>query len=360
MKQDLSLPSKLQILLRQHEKTAKRSLGQNYLIDKNTLLKIVNEIIPKEHQAGAKQSEIPIPIVVEIGSGLGVLSAELLQHNIKLFCIEIEQRSISIFLDGLDEHEKKLQVKSVKEFLDTQGPAFFILQKDVFDCNFNQLLGKERLIFCGNLPYSLSARLSLHLLEHHHSHIRHMVFLMQKEVALRIAALSSHAGIEETSCLGLGSLKKKQISTISYLCAWFAKIETCFPVSANCFYPKPRVESLVLRFSLDEEKALYAKSHHKNIYQLFKYFVQGSFQHRRKNFLNSIKHSMASLKHGPRGLARKQGEISQEISIQQVQNCLHELGLTENIRAEEISMQGFFKLCQCYRQSAALKKQEDI
>ena len=180
---------------------AKKSLSQNFLIDKNIRNKIVN------------QADIKNKIVLEIGPGYGFLTDNILIKKPKeLFLIE-KDRKLSIIL--------KKKYKDKKNVI--------ILEEDILKYNFDNF---KKLIIISNLPYNISTKIILYLFKFN-KNISEMILMIQKEVA-------------EKFDYNLPNMNKyKFLTKISSL------YTRCFNVSSKCFIPQPKVKSTVVKFKFN-------------------------------------------------------------------------------------------------------------
>ena len=187
-------------------KTAKKSLGQNFLIDQNIINKIIKIGNIKENKT-----------VLEIGSGYGSLTKKIITMKPKkLFAIEKDEKLVSFLKKNFKN------IDNVK-----------IINNDIFNIINNKNLGQNIVVF-GNLPYNISTQIlaSLVLLKKWPPWYEILIFMFQKEVANRILA-------KENS---------KDFGRLSILCNWRFNIKKHFDVSKNCFSPKPKINSSVLSF----------------------------------------------------------------------------------------------------------------
>ena len=184
----------------------KKSLSQNFLIDKN----IINKII-KIGNIKKKNN------IMEIGSGSGNLTEQLaLLKPQNILSIEKDKNLILILKNRL-RHFKNIK----------------ILNCDILDLIPEYNLNKKVIIF-GNLPYNISTKIlsSLILLKKWPPWYDMLIFMFQKEVADRIIA-------KENS---------KEFGRLSILANWRLDVKKHFNVSRNCFFPKPKVDSSILSF----------------------------------------------------------------------------------------------------------------
>ena len=184
----------------------KKSLGQNFLVDKNIIDKIVK--IP---------NLIKNKTIVEIGAGYGALTNAIIKFKPKkIFAIE-KDKKLSSFLS--DEFKKDKNVN--------------VINDDIF--NFIQKKNIEKnIIVYGNLPYNISTQIlaRLILLKKWPPWYEELVFMFQKEVADRI----------------LAKLGDKEYGRLSILSNWRLDIKKHFDISKNSFIPKPNINSTILSF----------------------------------------------------------------------------------------------------------------
>ena len=229
----------------------KKSLGQNFLIDKNIIKKISKIISIKDK------------IILEIGPGTGNLTSEILINKPKkVYVIEKDQNLVS--------HLKR-------KF----GTDLDIINKDVLKFN-EKLLSSSKLNVFGNLPYNISTEILCKWILNLNSDdywFENLILMFQKEVADRI----------------ISKFNSKSYGRLSILSNWKLNIKKAYDVKSSCFFPKPKVQSSVLIFS--------PKSNHfkikdpKNLEMLTRIF----FNHRRK----MIKKPFNQIFNGNLEIARK-------------------------------------------------------
>ena len=211
---------------------AKKSLGQNFLVDENILKKIVDI------------SEIQDRSVLEIGPGTGNLTSFILKNNPKkLFVVEKDKDLVL----GLR--------KKFKDFL-------VIINEDILDID-EKKFSKEKLIVFGNLPYNISTEILCKWilnLDNDEFWFECLILMFQKEVADRIIANAN------TSNYG----------RLSILAKWKLDIVRICNIKPSCFFPKPKIESSLLLFK--PKKNFFKIDNPKNIELVTRSF----FNHRRK------------------------------------------------------------------------------
>ena len=183
----------------------KKSLGQNLLVDKN----IINKIL--------SSSSISKMKVIEIGPGTGNLTKEIIKEKpSELTLIEKDEKFIKILKENFRD-EKNLKY----------------LNKDILKVDLNKIISKKLIVF-GNLPYNISSQILVKFIKVSNwpPNYSKLVFMFQKEVGEKI----------------ISKFKSKNYSRLSILTSARLKISKYFYVSKNCFFPKPKVESMVIEF----------------------------------------------------------------------------------------------------------------
>ncbi len=183
----------------------KKSLGQNLLVDKNVLKKILSLTSFKNKK------------VIEIGSGTGNLSIEILKLiPKKLICIE-KDKAFAKNLKILFKNEKNLS----------------IINEDILKINLKKIISHQTIII-GNLPYNISTQILIKFIRFYPwpPKFKRLIFMFQKEVGEKIIA----------------NLGDKNYSRLSIITKFRFKVLNYFYVSKNCFFPKPKVDSIVIEF----------------------------------------------------------------------------------------------------------------
>ena len=210
---------------------AKKSLGQNFLTDRDVLEKIVNVTTIKNKT------------ILEVGPGTGNLTSFILKNNPKkVFVIEKD-----------DELANNLN--------ETFKDQLTIINDDILSIDEN-LLFKEKVTVFGNLPYNISVQILSKWITNLNDvfWFDHLVLMFQKEVADRIIAKFN------TSTYG----------RLSILSNWKLNVEKVCDIKPECFYPRPKIDSSLLFFS--PKKDFFKIKDPKNLEKVTRIF----FNHRRK------------------------------------------------------------------------------
>ncbi len=219
---------------------AKRSLGQNFLIDENIARKIVKSANLFDND-----------VVIEIGPGQGALTKYIVEIVKKIYAIEIDKRVIDL-----------LKTKFFNENL-------IFINEDFLKFDIKNIFKKEKkkLKLIGNIPYNITSQILFKAIDNR-EYLEYCVFMVQKEVAQRI----------------VGKPQTKDYGIISVITQFYAKPEILFKVSPNCFFPKPKITSTVLKIN-------FLTSVDKTIdEELFRTLVRTAFGKRRKTLCNSLKY----------------------------------------------------------------------
>ena len=211
---------------------AKKSLGQNFLIDKNIINKIVNTL------------EVKDKYIFEIGAGTGNLTSALLEKKPKKIYVIEKDNNLALLLR--------------ENFKD----QIILINDDILNINEN-LISDEKLIVFGNLPYNISTEILCKWilnLDDEKIWFSNLILMFQKEVADRI----------------ISNYNSSNYGRLSILANWKLDIKKIVDIKPNSFSPKPKIDSSLLFFSI---KKNYLKI--KNPYNLEK-ITRIFFNHRRK------------------------------------------------------------------------------
>ena len=212
----------------------RKRFGQHFLHDVAVLREIARCV-------GLRESDV----LVEIGPGQGALTAELYGQCDDYLAIEID--------------------RDLVPFLRAQFPSLEVVNADVLRVNFSELRTRPMRVV-GNLPYNISSPLMLHLLEHL-EFVEDMHFLIQKEVADRLAA---QPGSKAWGRLGVWM-------------QYFCRVEKLFDVNPESFEPPPKVMSSVVRLTPHTERLALESE------ELLATLLRSVFSQRRKVLSNSLR-----------------------------------------------------------------------
>jgi 16S rRNA (adenine1518-N6/adenine1519-N6)-dimethyltransferase len=228
--------------MQRHNVYPRKKWGQNFLVDGNILNKIAKSC-----------GSSPDCYVIEIGPGMGALTAKLAQNSRGVLAIDID-RDLKAVLE--EELAGRNNVRLL--FADVLEVDLEMELSRAFD-----LTQPQPYLVCANIPYNITTPIIFKLLENC-PHMQSATLMMQKEVAQRIMARPG----------------SKDYGLLTLMTSYYANSELLMHVSRNCFFPRPEVESAVLRITPRHQKIeLKDKG-------AFKALLRTSFQKRRKTILN--------------------------------------------------------------------------
>lgn len=219
---------------------AKKSFGQNFLVDENYIGKIISAVNPQK-----------VEKIIEIGAGRGALTEKLIESGAEVFAIEFEREMIAVLKKKIGQEEN-----------------FNLLEADALKVDFNQLKKDEgqktKLKLVANLPYNISTAILQKLIEQREVFSK-MVLMFQREVAEKITA---QAGSSERGFL-------------SVLAEAYLETEKLFDVPPTAFRPIPKVWSSVITLKPKAETIENGT--------LFREIISAGFAQRRKTIQNNLK-----------------------------------------------------------------------
>lgn len=223
-------------LLRAHGLAPKKSLGQNYLTDVSILNAIVQvaELKPDDN-------------VLEIGPGIGSLTRFLAQSAKKVVAVELDGKLIPLLTEVVSTW-KNIQ----------------IIQGDILEQNLSLLMGKDPFVVVANIPYYITSALIRHILESTMKPDR-IVLTIQREVAQRICA------------------QPGDYSLLALSVQIYGEPKAVLQIPAGAFYPRPDVDSTVLKINLFPEPRI-------PVEMLDDFFVlaKAGFRQKRKTIKNAL------------------------------------------------------------------------
>lgn len=277
----LGNPSATIEILNKYGFTFQKKFGQNFLIDTHVLDKII---------AAAEITDQDF--IIEIGPGIGTMTQYLAYYARRVCAIEIDRKLIPILEDTLEGYDNVV-----------------IMNEDVLKVDIGALVqeynGGKPAKIVANLPYYITTPIIMGLLEKHVP-IESITVMVQKEVALR---MQSGPGIRDYGALSLAV----QYYAEPYLAA---------NVPPNCFMPRPKVGSAVIRLACHEDKPVKVKDE-----ALMFRLIRASFNQRRKTLLNGLKNSP---------------EL--DFSKEELETAMEKAGFSLNIRGEMLTLEDFARL----------------
>lgn len=277
----LGIPQNTIDILKKYDFHFQKKFGQNFLIDTHVLEKIIDA-------AGVTKDDF----VLEIGPGIGTMTQYLCERAREVMAVEIDDKLIPILADTLSAYDN---VTVVNED---------ILKLDIDQIAREHNAGKPIKVVA-NLPYYITTPIIMGLFESHVP-VDSITVMVQKEVADRMQT-------------GPGS---KDYGALSLAVQYYAKPEIVANVPPNCFMPRPKVGSAVIRLTRHQNPPVTAKDE-----KLMFRIIRASFNQRRKTLANGLKNS-------------------QELNYtkEQVEAAISECGLPLNIRGETLTLEQFAKL----------------
>ncbi|MBO8138146.1 MAG: 16S rRNA (adenine(1518)-N(6)/adenine(1519)-N(6))-dimethyltransferase RsmA [Desulfotomaculum sp.] len=280
---ELSSPTKVKEVLNRYHFHTKKSLGQNFLIDGN----IINKII----QAADINKE---DLVVEIGPGIGVLTSALADSARQVIAVEIDKQLAPVLKETLADYSN-----------------IDVIFADAMNVNFDQLVGDKTNGLFGdgansfklvaNLPYYITTPIIMHMLTSKFN-LHSLVIMVQKEVGLRMTALPG----------------SKDYGALTVAVQYYTRPEIVFKVPRTVFYPRPEVDSVVVKLKVRSVPAVKVKDE-----EIFFKVVRAAFAKRRKTLLNALSGS----------------DI--EISKEQWADLLREVNIDNKRRGETLTIDEF-------------------
>lgn len=277
----LGIPQNTIAVLQKYHFNFQKKFGQNFLIDTHVLERIIEA-------AGITKDDF----VLEIGPGIGTMTQYLCENAREVTAVEIDQNLIPILADTLSAYDN---VTVINED---------ILKLDIVKLAEEKNAGKPIKVVA-NLPYYITTPIIMGLFENHVP-VESITIMVQKEVADRMKT-------------GPGS---KDYGALSLAVQYYAKPELVANVPPNCFMPRPRVGSAVIRLTRHAEVLVQAEDE-KLMFQM----IRASFNQRRKTLVNGL--GNAPELHIPK-------EMTTEV--------LDEMGLSASVRGEALTLEQFAEL----------------
>ncbi len=278
---NLSDISVIKSVLSRHGFTFSKALGQNFIINPGVCPRIAEE-------GGAGEGVG----VLEVGAGIGVLTAELAKRASKVVCVELDTRLLPVLDETLGEFD------NVK-----------IINGDILKVDLHRILedefGNMPVVVCANLPYYITSPVIMRLLESR-LRIDSVTVMVQKEAAIRL-------------CADVGS---RDSGAVTVAVNYYAEAQKLFDVSRGSFMPSPNVDSAVIRLDILKNPPIKVSDE-----KFFFSMVKAAFSQRRKTASNGISAGMG-------------------ISKPTVIEAIKAADLSPTVRAEALTMEQLGRFCE--------------
>ena len=278
---NLSDISVIKSVLSRHGFTFSKALGQNFIINPGVCPRIAEE-------GGAGEGVG----VLEVGAGIGVLTAELAKRASKVVCVELDTRLLPVLDETLGEFD------NVK-----------IINGDILKVDIHRILedefGNMPVVVCANLPYYITSPVIMRLLESR-LRIDSVTVMVQKEAAVRL-------------CADVGS---RDSGAVTVAVNYYAEAQKLFDVSRGSFMPSPNVDSAVIRLDILKNPPIEVSDE-----KFFFSMVKAAFSQRRKTASSGISAGMG-------------------IPKPTVIEAIKAADLSPTVRAEALTMEQLGRLCE--------------
>lgn len=275
----------IKALLARHGFHFSKALGQNFIVNPS--------VCPRMADESGIDSESG---VIEIGAGIGVLTAELAKRAKKVVCIELDSKLLPI----LDE--------TLADFDNIE-----IINADVLKTDLAALIeekfGGMPVYVCANLPYYITSPVIMTLLESRLP-LKAVTVMVQREAAQRL-------------CAPVGS---RLSGAVTVAVDYYAEARKLFDVSAGSFMPAPKVDSSVIRLDIREKPGIEVSDE-----KLFFSMVHAAFSQRRKTASNSISSGTG---------------IPKAVVAEAIERC----GFPPSVRAESMTAEQLAALCEALKE----------
>lgn len=232
----------IRAVLSRHGFRFSKSLGQNFLVDPSVCPRMAEE-------CGADLSTG----VLEIGPGVGVLTAELARRSAKVVSVELDRSLLPVLGETL------------ADFRNVKVVVGDVLKLDLVSLLREEFGGRDAVV-CSNLPYYITSPVIMRFLEERLP-VSSLTVMVQKEAAARF-------------CAEPGS---RACGAVSVAVRYYAEPQILFGVPRSCFYPQPNVDSAVMKLRIRREPAVAVQSE-TNFFRL----VRAAFGQRRKTMQNAV------------------------------------------------------------------------
>ena len=276
---DLTNYKEVTALLERHGFRFSKSLGQNFLTAAWVPRRIAEEALIA-----------PGDGVLEVGPGVGCLTVELAEKAERVLALELDERLRGVLSETLSEH-----------------PNVSVVFADAVKADLRSLCGEyfggRPVRVCANLPYNVTSPLLTAFLKA--GCFESVTVMVQKEVAARLCARPGTA----------------EYGAFTLLVQWYAEAEKLFDVPPDCFMPRPKVTSTVIRLCRRPSPPVRVRDE-----EFFFAVVRAAFNQRRKTLVNAVSAGM------------------REVARADVEKALAEMGLSPTVRGEALSAEQFAAL----------------
>ena len=276
---DLADINTIRSLLDKNGFSFKKSLGQNFLIDP--------DVCPAMAAAACDKDTG----VIEIGPGIGVLTAELSKTAKRVVAVE------------LDERLKKILPITLADCKNTEIIYGDIMKMDIKELIEEKFSDCAKVAVCANLPYYITSPIVMELLESRLP-ADNITVMVQKEAAERL-------------CAKVGT---REAGAVSVAVSYYSEPEILFEVPRTCFMPSPKVDSAVIKLKIREKPPVNVNSE-----DHFFRLVKACFAQRRKTLVNTVSNTAG-------------------IEKEYVKKALAALGLPETVRSEQLTLNNLAEL----------------
>lgn len=275
----MNIYEETKMIMKKYNLDFKKKFGQNFL----TSEEILDEVISK---ANISKDDI----ILEIGPGIGTLTAKLLETGAEVISVEVDLELVKPLKDRFFMYDNFTIISSDILKVDIYNEMVKILG------NKGKKLDDRKIKVVANIPYYITTPIIFKLLENRNI-VSEIYIMVQKEVAERI-------------CAKIGT---KESSSITYMVSYYTEYLWDIYVDKTKFMPSPKVDSKVIALRFRESPYPEVKDE-----ELYFEIIRTAFLHRRKTFLNSV-------------------SSSNKIDKNVVSKILEELGIDLKIRAEKIT-----------------------
>ena len=276
---NLCNPSVIKELMGEAGIVFRKEYGQNFLI---------NPMIPEDIADNCTDN--PDSMILEIGPGIGCLTAQLAMRSPRVVAVEIDKGLLPVLSKTLAEFDNVT-----------------VVEGDIMKTDIRALVEKysegRAVSVCANLPYYITTPILMYLLESG-IHFQSITVMVQNEVCARLASKPG----------------SKDYGAITAVLGYYGEARKLFRVTAGCFMPAPKVDSAVVRIDLYDTPKYQPRNE-----KLFFALIRSAFEMRRKTLQNAISAKLP-------------------YSKEQARDAILALGLDENIRGEKLSTEQFVLL----------------